>query len=133
MQQVAKIILHKDKKVLLELRDNLPSIRNPNQWSLFGGIVESGESAQQCVVREVKEELDIYVTHVELVKKEKVIVDRDYLEKNIYKARLSEVMISQITLREGQDMQFFGIEDINYIDISPHLKKDIYNFLRNNG
>ncbi len=44
---------------VLQLRDNNPNIRFPGNYSLFGGEVKKGESAEQALKREIKEELDL--------------------------------------------------------------------------
>ncbi len=46
-------------KLLIYLRDDKPDISFANHWDLFGGIIEQGESPEQALVREVKEELGI--------------------------------------------------------------------------
>jgi 8-oxo-dGTP diphosphatase len=55
---VGAVILDGDK-ILLEQRKNEPS---KGKWSVPGGLVELGESLEEAVVREVKEEtgLDVY-------------------------------------------------------------------------
>jgi 8-oxo-dGTP diphosphatase len=55
---VGAVILDGDK-ILLEKRKNMPS---KGKWSVPGGLVELGESVENAVVREVKEEtgLDVY-------------------------------------------------------------------------
>jgi 8-oxo-dGTP diphosphatase len=55
---VGAVILDGDK-ILLEQRKNEPS---KGKWSVPGGLVELGESLEDAVVREVKEEtgLDVY-------------------------------------------------------------------------
>ena len=55
---VGAIILEGDK-ILLEKRKNMPS---KGKWSVPGGLVELGESVENAVIREVKEEtgLDVY-------------------------------------------------------------------------
>ncbi len=51
-------VLHKGHKVLLIKRKYPP---NEGHWALPGGLVELGESVQDAVVREVKEETGISV------------------------------------------------------------------------
>ena len=55
---VGAVILEGDK-ILLEKRKNMPS---KGKWSVPGGLVELGESVENAVIREVKEEtgLDVY-------------------------------------------------------------------------
>lgn len=60
MKKIAAIIFENDKgEILLYLRDNKPEIPFPDYWDLIGGHVEEGETPEDALVREVKEELDI--------------------------------------------------------------------------
>ncbi len=57
MQRVSKIVLRNSNSVLLQLRDTKPEIANSGMWSLFGGVAETGERAQDAALRELQEEL----------------------------------------------------------------------------
>lgn len=60
MQRFAGWILESlDGKFLLQLRDNIPTIRFPGVWDLFGGGVEEGETPLEGALRELKEEIGI--------------------------------------------------------------------------
>lgn len=48
-----------DERLLLQLRDDKPTLRYPNTWTLFGGAVEPGEPPVRAVVRELQEELEL--------------------------------------------------------------------------
>ena len=70
MKKIAAIILENDKgDILLYLRDNKPGIPFPNYWDLIGGHVEEGETPDQALVREVKEELNIDLKEYTFYKK----------------------------------------------------------------
>jgi 8-oxo-dGTP diphosphatase len=60
---VGAIILDRDK-ILLEKRKNAPS---KGKWAIPGGLVELGESMEQAVIREVKEETGLEVYEPRLV------------------------------------------------------------------
>ena len=60
---VGAVILDRDK-ILLEKRKNEPS---KGKWSVPGGLVELGESVEQAVIREVKEETGLEVYEPRLV------------------------------------------------------------------
>jgi len=56
-------ILIRDGKILLEKRKNEP---DKGKWSVPGGLVELGESLEQAVTREVKEETGLTVEEPKL-------------------------------------------------------------------
>ena len=60
---VGAIILHGDQ-ILLEKRKNSPG---KGKWSVPGGLVNLGETAEQAVIREVKEETELEVDDPRLV------------------------------------------------------------------
>jgi 8-oxo-dGTP diphosphatase len=63
---IGAVIVHNDK-ILLEKRRNDPG---KGKWSIPGGLVELGESLEQTVVREVKEETGLDVEkpkHIDIV------------------------------------------------------------------
>ena len=49
----------RDHRALMQLRDDIPGIAAPGQWSLFGGAVEPGETLDQAARREFAEETGI--------------------------------------------------------------------------
>ena len=60
-------VIIKDGKILLEKRKNEPG---KGKWSIPGGLVELGESVEQTVIREVREETGLKVgkpEHIDVV------------------------------------------------------------------
>ncbi|MGB9914088.1 MAG: NUDIX hydrolase [Candidatus Bathyarchaeales archaeon] len=57
-------IIIKDGKILLEKRKSAPA---KGEWSVPAGLVELGESIEQAVIREVKEETGLDVASPRLV------------------------------------------------------------------
>ena len=55
------ILLDKFGRLLLQRRDDIPSILFPGRIGLFGGHREGDESFFECVVREIYEETSYYV------------------------------------------------------------------------
>jgi 8-oxo-dGTP diphosphatase len=55
------MLLDTQGRFLLQLRDDIPQIRDPGKVSLFGGAREAGEGFLECIVREVHEEIGHYL------------------------------------------------------------------------
>ena len=57
----AAILVGNNGRLLLQLRDNLPHVSDPGKIGLFGGRREGDESFLDCVVREVHEEIGLFL------------------------------------------------------------------------
>ena len=108
MKQIAAIILENDKgEFLLALRDNKSWIPFPNHWDLIGGHVEEGETPEEALVREVKEELDIDISGYSFYKKVECLTGDAYENiKYIYTGKIN-MPIEEITLLEGRKGSVF--------------------------
>ena len=53
------IFVNDKRQILLFLRDDKPGLPYRNMWDIPGGHVEDGETPEQCIVREMKEEMDL--------------------------------------------------------------------------
>jgi 8-oxo-dGTP pyrophosphatase MutT (NUDIX family) len=105
--EVAIAILYRDEQFLLQLRDDLPNILYPGQWTLFGGHLEPDEVASTAIRRELQEEIGHVPAHLlnyETYEDERVI-------RHVYLGEV-EVPLEQLHLGEGQDMAFATVEDI---------------------
>ena len=58
-KQVAAAIIRKEGKILIAQRAKDDEC--PLQWEFPGGKLEAGETAEECIVREIKEELDLQI------------------------------------------------------------------------
>ncbi len=59
MIQVTCAILIQEQRILAVRRSN--SMSRPGKWEFPGGKMETGETAEECIVRELQEELAIRV------------------------------------------------------------------------
>lgn len=78
---VAAIILSQDNKILLGKKDPSKGGVYPNCWHTPGGGVDEGETLEQAVIREVREEVGIDITPYPL---ERIpLVDQGVAEKTL--------------------------------------------------
>jgi 8-oxo-dGTP diphosphatase len=103
MPQIAQILLFDGSgRLLIYLRDNKPEIPFPNRWDFFGGHVEAGETPEQALAREVKEELNIELPGWRFFRRYDCLAGDAYPNvKFIYYARLDPAP-PELRLSEGQ-------------------------------
>jgi len=97
------IFVNEQRQILLFLRDDLPHIPYPNTWDVPGGHVEEGETAAQCIVREMKEEMGLDLAGFELFSVKEF---SDRIEHTFWKA--ADLNIDEISLQEGQCLKWFS-------------------------
>jgi 8-oxo-dGTP diphosphatase len=130
MKKIAAIILENDKgQFLLALRDNKPGIPFPNHWDLIGGHVENGETPDQALVREFKEELDLDLKEYTFFKKFDCFRGDAYPNiKYIYSGKIN-IPIEEITLLEGERPQYFSREEIPNLKFANIIKTIVMEYI----
>lgn len=113
----AGAILFRDDKILLQLRDKKPRVRNPGQWGIFGGGIKKGESPHEAIQRELKEELELNIDTIDLILETEFVGEKIY----IFKKKIEDT--HSLKLREGENMSFFSKNEImNLKNTVPGLK-----------
>jgi 8-oxo-dGTP diphosphatase len=131
MKKIAAIILENDNgEFLLYLRDNKPTIPFPDHWDLIGGHVEEGETPEEALVREVKEELDIDLKQYEFYKIYECLTGDAYENiKYIYSGKIN-IPIEEITLLEGVRPRYFSRAEIPEVKFANILKTIVLDYIR---
>ena len=110
------IFLNGRNEVLMFLRDDKPSIKYPNMWDLPGGQCDGDESAEQCIRREMAEELpDLVIDDVRLFMEHEFSDRIDtifWTRKNIHIDTVNEV------LTEGQRAEWFSSDQAQSTEIA---------------
>jgi 8-oxo-dGTP diphosphatase len=106
------ILLSCEDSVLLYLRDDKPILLYPNMWALPGGYIEEGETPEQCILREIEEELGIKLGEVALF----VVAQRSYGIEHTFWARVN-FYLEDIVLTEGQAIRWFTFDEIKNTEL----------------
>jgi 8-oxo-dGTP diphosphatase len=130
MEKIAAVILENNKnEILLYLRDNKPNIPFPHYWDLFGGHIEEGETPDEALIREVKEELDYDLKDYKFFKKYECLSGDAYPNiKYVYSGKIDKP-IEELKLQEGEKMQFFSREEIPRVKFANILKKIVMDYI----
>jgi 8-oxo-dGTP diphosphatase len=117
-QAVAIILINQREEVLLQLRANNPKISFANMWTLPGGVVEPEETPEQAAQRELVEETGISLNLSRWkIYKRKPQNRKFSIEQYVYTGK-TERETSEMTLGEGQSLQFFTQEELSRLSIA---------------
>jgi 8-oxo-dGTP diphosphatase len=117
------IFINDHNEILLFLRDDKPSIPFPNMWDLPGGHAEENETAEACIVREMKEELDLDIEGFHLFS---VNEFPDRIEHTFWQR--TDFEVDKITLHEGQYMRWFTQEEIENRELAMGFNQILRDF-----
>lgn len=122
------LFVNKQKQILLLLRDDKPNIPYPNCWDILGGNVEEGETPEQCIIREMREEIGRDIQKLQLFKKYDM---EDRTEFTYWEE--AEINIKETNLTEGQRLKWFTEQEINDLpekNIAFNFKPVILEFFK---
>ena len=121
------LLFDRESRLLIYLRDNKPDIPFPDHWDFFGGHVEEGETPEQAMVREVKEELGIDLGQWKFFRKY-ICEEGDVYPnvKHIYWAKIDK-RAHELTLYEGQRLMAIRADerrDVRFANILGQILDD---------
>jgi mutator protein MutT len=109
------ILVTETRHYLMKRRDAVPWIAFPDQWSFFGGGIEPGESPEQAVCRELREELGWQPETFEFFTQMRLLLPfpESVLEDiTFFAVPIAEAAIAGLTLMEGAEMRLFRAEEL---------------------
>ncbi len=112
--RVVAAIITKDNKYLITRRS--PSKHLAGFWEFPGGKIEEGETAEACLIREIKEELDINIRVNSFFMEN----DHSYPTKSISLiAFFCEITEGQITLKDHDCFEWISREQFDDFKFAP--------------
>ncbi|MCL3779851.1 (deoxy)nucleoside triphosphate pyrophosphohydrolase [Prolixibacteraceae bacterium JC049] len=124
MIDVTCALIFKEEKILVAQRSHAQS--NSMKWEFPGGKVETGESSEEAIVREIKEELDVEIE----VEQQLEAVEHVYLHIHI---RLIPFVVKHwkgnFTVKEHHTIDWINVDELAKIDLSEADKKVVQQLL----
>jgi 8-oxo-dGTP diphosphatase len=111
---VVAAIIYKDNTILCVQRNNQGEIAL--KWEFPGGKLEEGETHEEALIREIKEELDCEITVDDFMMTVNYQYKTFHLNMYCYKCTL---VSDKITLQEHIDSKWLKIEDLPMLDWAP--------------
>ncbi|MBZ0279167.1 MAG: NUDIX domain-containing protein [Anaerolineae bacterium] len=130
---VSALLIDPEGKLIIQLRDDKPTILYPNTWSTLGGAIEEGETPTQAMERELIEEIEIcpplhfwkvFDTHF-MIGEMPITVS-----VHVFIGEL-DTPLEQINLHEGQRLGGFGADEIADLQCAFGLEELFKDFFAN--
>jgi 8-oxo-dGTP pyrophosphatase MutT (NUDIX family) len=128
------ILVDRQGRVLMQLRDDDPAIMFPGHWGLTGGAAHKDETPEQCARREVEEETGIALERFEPFKAYYFTetAGRSSRAKADYELYLfhapCETPLSEMICGEGRELRFFAPDETDDLAIAYNHREVLDDF-----
>lgn len=117
-RNASAFITHNSKLLMLH-RDNIPTITDPDKWSVIGGGVEEGETPEEGMRREIKEESNLSPRNLKYLGR----LDFGDHEVYCYTAKLDDDEVREIKLgNEGSEIKLVSYDELQTLPLAKNLQ-----------
>ncbi len=111
---VACAIIRKDERILVTQRGS--QSHRPGKWEFPGGKLEKDETADQCIIREIREELDINIRVIRWLPS----TEHNYPDIRIRLIPcIAEIISGTVKAKEHSDIRWVNKNELMSFDWSP--------------
>ena len=122
----SSIIFVNDKEeILLFQRDDKPGLPYRNMWDVLGGHVEENETPNECIVREMKEEMNLDLKDFQLLCQTEF---DNRIEYTYWKK--TNLIIAEINLMEGQCLKWFTRKEVVQTELAYSFNEIVEEFFQ---
>ncbi len=113
------LLVDADNRIAMQLREDIPNLPAANQWGLFGGLIDAGETPKQTALREIYEELTVHLNPDRLHFYRKHYISAQNLTTWIFEYHLTNELNNTV-LNEGQTWDYISQTDPRVANIGLH-------------
>lgn len=125
MKKTVVVIICHNSKLLFFQRDNISAIPDPGKWQFPGGHIESGESPEEAIKRELKEEVCFVPQSLKYVGAAKVL----FKQTHIFWSFVDDKEAKRFKLGdEGQAIKFMAVAEALTHDLTKGVRFYLTNF-----
>ena len=123
MKESVGAIIYFKNLYLIQKRSLKRNIYFPGIYGVFGGNVSKKEKVYQAILREIKEELDLDLSHHQVKYFLKISIKSKHFKKNrsryYYSINITKSQLNSIVLKEGDSHHLFNSKKINKLNFVP--------------
>jgi 8-oxo-dGTP pyrophosphatase MutT (NUDIX family) len=120
--------LNQRREILMQLRDDIPTITDPGCWAVPGGGQDVGENLEQAARREFVEETEYALGDLELVYERDLDRGSGFIEHQAYFLATYDG-VQPLVCHEGQRLEFIAPDQLESLPLTPDLATIVHTIL----